>query len=1052
MKFDDLFEQALNIENDEQRRSFLDRACGRDGSARARLDALLAAHQSPDSFLDAPPTDFSPAGTTLSTDRLVGTPIGKYQLVEKLAEGGMGLVYVAEQAEPVRRRVALKVIRPGLDCQQVIARFEAEQQTLAMMDHVNIARVFDAGTTRAGQPYFVMELVRGVTITQYCTSKHLGVNARLELFASVCAAVQHAHQKGIIHRDIKPSNILVEQQGQTPVVKVIDFGIAKAIDQRRCGSNVHTSNAQLLGTPRYMSPEQYGLTASAVDMRTDIYSLGVVLYELLTGTTPVDGDLCSEIDPDELCRRVQQDAIPPPSSRISRRKAQERSSRGRGQDRTFDARGEERIAFRSELDWVVMKALEREPARRYQSARDLAIDLENYQANRPLTAGPPSLAYRLRKYVRRHRVAAAAALCVNLLLVTLACSSYWVVAERSARRVEIQQLVERHLGVTDELVEQESWSEALQVVREAEGLVRGNTVPMNVTQQLERLRAELSLFKDLEKARFTCSLRGNDGFEYERADRIYREAFESYGVDLRQGEAVSLAEQLRAGLSIVEPVIVGLDGWASVKLELASYPIGASEEVRQAAKRQKELSDQLLSVATALDNHSMRCDLRDLLKGPGWVDAQTLDNLVSKMTARPQSLSTHILLADMLTRHQRAEDAIAVLESCYLEHADDFWVNYWLGYHHCDVNRGRPDAVHLHNAVRYLSVALASRPTDKMLLVRLGGCILRADQSRWEDAERYFQQALSLDPDCDYALWELAKLYKKRGKFAESLRVHQHLVKLGKRDAWWSMARVLFEQGKLDETHQAMDKYRALLGGKRAHQTSQGTVVHLLENTYRKWAFRLRDEGRFEEAIVMLEKGVEWVPDDASLLADQGMMMRRVNRDSDAEQVFLRAIDTAPKFGPAHDQLARVLSNAHDPDLRRPDAAIEHARRAIELTSGKNASAYAFETLGMAHYRAGNWQAAVDAIEKAGEVAGSVSISQGLFLAMAHWQLGDRDRARSYYEQASAEMRETGLEDNLVDRMHAEATALIETVPDRTSSHQTDPRSRAGPPAALLSR
>jgi serine/threonine protein kinase/WD40 repeat protein len=396
------------------RSAFLDEACGADKELRERVDKLLGLHADVGSFLEAPPSavvvESSPA-TAQSPSERSGTQIGAYKLLQQIGEGGFGIVFMAEQTEPVRRRVALKVIKPGMDTRQVIARFEAERQALAVMDHPNIARVLDAGATETGRPFFVMELVRGTPITHYCDENSLSVRERLELFASVCQAIQHAHTKGIIHRDIKPTNVLVTRQDGQPVVKVIDFGIAKALGQQLTDKTLFTDFAQMIGTPLYMSPEQAELSSTDIDTRSDIYSLGVLLYELLTGSTPVSKEQLKQAAFDEVRRIIREDEAQRPSNRISTAAAAPSIA---AQRHTEPAKLTKLV--RGELDWIVMKALEKERGRRYETAKDFAADVQRYLLDEPVQACPPSVGYRLKKLVRRHR---RPVLAVSLLVLAL---------------------------------------------------------------------------------------------------------------------------------------------------------------------------------------------------------------------------------------------------------------------------------------------------------------------------------------------------------------------------------------------------------------------------------------------------------------------------------------------------------------------------------------------------------------------------------------------------------------------------------------------------------
>src|SRR5688500_10456871 len=362
----------------------------------------------------------------------VGATVGRYKLLERLGEGGFGVVFMAEQLTPVRRRVALKLIKPGLDTRQVIARFEAERQALALMDHENIAKVLDAGATDAGRPYFVMELVRGVPITEYCDRNRLPPRERLELFVQVCRAVHQAHTKGIIHRDIKPTNVLVTLHEGTAVPKVIDFGVAKATGQQLTDKTLFTNFQQMVGTPLYMSPEQAEMTGNDVDTRSDVYSLGVLLYELLTGTTPLDKDRLKQAAFDEVRRIIREEDPPRPSTRLST--MGEHAQRSISEQRRSDPRRLSQL-FRGELDWIVMKALEKDRKCRYEAANSFAQDIQRYLADEPVQACPPSTLYRAKKFVRRHKgPVLAAAIVAMALLMGMAGTTWGLVRADEARQ------------------------------------------------------------------------------------------------------------------------------------------------------------------------------------------------------------------------------------------------------------------------------------------------------------------------------------------------------------------------------------------------------------------------------------------------------------------------------------------------------------------------------------------------------------------------------------------------------------------------------------------
>lgn len=415
--FHEILEQAA-----EKRAAFLADACGADAELRQRVEALLQAQANPGSFLQVPAPGHRNSPTIDQPHvEIPGTMIGPYKLLQQIGEGGMGTVYMAEQAQPVQRKVALKVIKAGMDSKQVIARFEAERQALAVMDHVNIARVLDAGTTESGLPYFVMELVHGVPITKYCDDNHLTPRQRLELFVPVCQAIQHAHQKGIIHRDIKPSNVMITLYDGKPVPKVIDFGVAKATEQKLTERTLFTQFGTMVGTLEYMSPEQAERSALGVDTRSDIYSLGVLLYELLTGSTPLSHKRVKEAAYAEVLRLIKDEEPPRPSTRLSDSgEALASISANRHMEPAKLTK-----LVRGELDWIVMKTLEKDRNRRYETANGFAQDVQRYLNDETVQACPPSSAYRLRKFAGRNRVAISTAALVLAALVVGTFVSTW---------------------------------------------------------------------------------------------------------------------------------------------------------------------------------------------------------------------------------------------------------------------------------------------------------------------------------------------------------------------------------------------------------------------------------------------------------------------------------------------------------------------------------------------------------------------------------------------------------------------------------------------------
>jgi len=448
-----IFLDALDIESPIEREIFIGSACQGNPELLASVTALLREHERQDNPVDKPLASSPLPFVGLEDEQTAlwsaqdgqifptpGTLIGAYKLMEQIGEGGFGLVYVADQQEPIRRRVALKIIKPGMESRDVLARFDAERQAIAMMDHPNIARIFDAGVTESAQPYFVMELVRGVPLTTFCDNHQLNIPERLKIFITICHAVQHAHQKGIIHRDLKPSNILITMQDGEPVVKVIDFGIAKAIGQSLTRKTIYTRFASMVGTPAYMSPEQAQMSVGDVDTRSDIYSLGVLLYELLTGSTPFTTERLESVGFDELRRIIREEEPQRPSTRLST--ANNEMAGTVANNRRLDP-AKPSTSLKRDLDWIVMKALDKDRNRRYSAAGALAQDVSRFLVDQPVEARPPSQWYRFSKFARRNKAAISTAAMVAGTLILGTAMSLWqayvAVRERDEKDIALKQ-------------------------------------------------------------------------------------------------------------------------------------------------------------------------------------------------------------------------------------------------------------------------------------------------------------------------------------------------------------------------------------------------------------------------------------------------------------------------------------------------------------------------------------------------------------------------------------------------------------------------------------
>jgi len=583
-----IFGKAVEIASPAEREAYLAEACGGDPRVRAEVESLLRAGQDAGGFFAGlrPP----PAPTVEQpVPERPGHVVGSYKLLEQLGEGGFGVVFLAEQSEPVRRKVALKVLKPGMDTRQVVARFEAERQALAIMDHPNIARVFDGGTTPSGRPYFVMELVKGVPITEFCDQNHLAPRERLELFVSVCQAVQHAHQKGIIHRDLKPSNVLLSRHDATPVVKVIDFGVAKALGQSLTDKTLFTGVAQMVGTPLYMSPEQAGMSDLDVDTRSDIYSLGVLLYELLTGTTPFTKERFRQAAYDEIRRIIREEEPPKPSTRLN---STAELPAVAAQRHTEPAKLTKLV--RGELDWIVMKALAKDRSRRYETANGFAMDVQRYLADEPVLACPPSAVYRLRKFARRNKAVLVMASVIGVALLSAVGSLGWALRDREAARVRTTAEVNEFLQRAEALYAENKLPEAVAEVQKARGVLEAGRGDADLQRRVRQWLTDLDMAAKLEEIRLDSPSRPISAYaEFARA-------FRDYGIDLEALPAEEVTARIAAS-QIKSDLALALGSWASL-LRRDSRPQDPAVSARCWASRAFTAYHVLTAVAATISS------------------------------------------------------------------------------------------------------------------------------------------------------------------------------------------------------------------------------------------------------------------------------------------------------------------------------------------------------------------------------------------------------------------------------------------------------------------
>ena len=926
----ELFQKA-SLLGEADREAFLEAECRDDTALRQAVEALFMAHAaqipSPQLFSTEMGEERALEGFVAPEQERPGIQIGRYTLRELIGEGGMGAVWIAEQNKPVRRRVALKLVKAGMDSKQVISRFEVERQSLALMDHPNIAKVYDGGVTRTGRPFFVMEYVRGIPITHYCDNARLCVRERLQLFVQVCQAVQHAHQKGIIHRDLKPSNILVCLYDGNAVPKVIDFGLAKAIHQPLTENTLYTAHGVMVGTPLYMSPEQAEFNNLDVDTRTDIYSLGVVLYELLTGTTPLERQRFKDAAWQEILRIIKEEEPQKPSTKIS----------GSGSlpsvaaQRNLEPAQLSRV-MRGDLDWIVMKTLEKERSRRYETASGLARDIQRYLNDEPVEACPPSLAYRLRKLAHRNKKTLVSVGILSVVILSafamVAGSIGWAVRDRQNRQAVVERQVQAALNDVATAFKQNHISDAVAAVKQAELLLVSSETRPEFVEAVHGWKADLKMVQRLGDIQLDRSDDEDDAAGHAITADAYRAAFEDYGIDVLQSGTENSAKQIRES-RIRLPLLVALDDWVHWQAVRFGGTVNSDR-------------DKLLQVLQLADDDLWRAEFRRAVQSN---DTAELTRLAKSPKVQGQPSIVISLLATQLRLIPEHKTAIEVLRRALAERSSDFSLRQSLGLVLLYVDTWE--------AERLLRLCAVERPTNASIRTALGFALynndfvddalselqeairLRPDyaephvhvadafwyQEKLSDAETEFRKAMQLNPRLYGPCEKLNRLLLSLGEVAKAEKVFREAVEKspGAAPAYLGLGESLLRQKRFQEAEEAFRQANRLDPAKRS--------------TYNGLAKALEGQQKLPEAEATLRSWVQESKVDPEPYLRLAEFLRAQSRWSEAADAHKEAARLDPTYSAEGSQeLAQVSALLKE----SPDDALLLVQRGLMLAESKS--------------------------------------------------------------------------------------------------------------------